>query len=180
MIFLILWNDYLTIFLYISIIFCTFAPEFVKWRIVSTALTKLSPNLRLKYHPPWHDQPTNKTMADIEQISTQQLDTPFKSDEYKELLLQAVAVIESARFRLARQVAATSNDTYWEIGKLLYDRKLESKHGSQIVMKLSACYIQRGTQTRSWIIKRGYLVRLLCHLPPTDEREMSERWPRHK
>ena len=50
-------------------------------------------------------------MADIEQISTQQLDTPFKSDEYKELLLQAVAVIESARFRLARQVAATSNDT---------------------------------------------------------------------
>lgn len=56
-------------------------------------------------------------MADIEKISTQQLDTPFKSDEYKELLLQAVAVIESARFRLARQVAATSNDTYWEIGK---------------------------------------------------------------
>ena len=56
-------------------------------------------------------------MADIEKISTQQLDTPFKSDEYKELLLQAVAVIESARFRLARQVAATSNDTYWEMQK---------------------------------------------------------------
>lgn len=51
-------------------------------------------------------------MADIEKISTQQLDTPFKSDEYKELLLQAVAVIESARFRFARQVAATSNDTW--------------------------------------------------------------------
>ena len=32
-------------------------------------------------------------MADIEQISTQQLDTPFKSDEYKELLLQAVALL---------------------------------------------------------------------------------------
>ena len=56
-------------------------------------------------------------MADIEQISTQQLDTPFKSDEYKELLLQAVAVIESARFRLARQVAVTSNDT-WLLGKV--------------------------------------------------------------
>ena len=55
-------------------------------------------------------------MADIEQRSTQQLDTPFKSDEYKELLL-AVAVIESARFRLARQVAATSNDT-WLLGKV--------------------------------------------------------------
>ena len=48
-------------------------------------------------------------MADIEKTSTQQLDTPFSSDEYKELLLQAVAVIESARCRLARQVAATSN-----------------------------------------------------------------------
>ncbi len=58
-------------------------------------------------------------MADIEQISTQQLDTPFKSDEYKELLLQAVAVIESARFRLARQVAATSNDT-WLLGEIVF------------------------------------------------------------
>lgn len=32
-------------------------------------------------------------MADIEKISTQQLDTPFKSDEYKELLLQTVALL---------------------------------------------------------------------------------------
>lgn len=100
-------------------------------------------------------------MADIEQISTQQLDTPFKSDKYKELLLQAVAVIESARFRLARQVAATSNDTYWEIGKLLYDRKLESKHGSQIVKKLSADlkerYPQMGMSPRQlWNMKAFY------------------------
>jgi hypothetical protein len=58
-------------------------------------------------------------MADIEQISTQPLDTPFKSDEYKELLLQAVAVIESARFRLARQVAVTSNDT-WLLGEIVF------------------------------------------------------------
>lgn len=56
-------------------------------------------------------------MSDIEKISTQQLDTSFKSDEYKELLLQAVAVIESARCRLARQVAATSNDT-WLLGEV--------------------------------------------------------------
>ncbi len=56
-------------------------------------------------------------MADIEKISTQQSDTPFISDEYKELLLQAVALIESARFRLARQVAATSNGT-WLLGKV--------------------------------------------------------------
>lgn len=77
--------------------------------IVSPPVSKLSHSLRPNYRPPRHDQPTNKTMADIEKISTQQLDTPFSSDEYKELLLQAVAVIESARCRLARQVAATSN-----------------------------------------------------------------------
>lgn len=32
-------------------------------------------------------------MADIKKTSTQSLDTPFKSDEYKELLLQAVALL---------------------------------------------------------------------------------------
>ena len=84
-------------------------------------------------------------MADIEKISTHPLDTLFTADEYKEILLQAVAVIESARCRLARQVATTSNDTYWEIGKLLYDRKLESKYGSQIVKKLSVDLKERDT-----------------------------------
>lgn len=76
-------------------------------------------------------------MTDIEKKTAQPLDTPFTADEYKELLLQAVAVIESARCRLARQAASTANETYWEIGKLLYDRKLESTHGSQVVKKLS-------------------------------------------
>ena len=71
-------------------------------------------------------------MADIEKKNNQSLDVLFTPEEYKELLLQAVAVIESARCRLARQAAATTNDTYWEIGKLLYDRKLESKPKSHI------------------------------------------------
>ena len=76
-------------------------------------------------------------MTDIEKKTAQPLDTQFTADEYKELLLQAVAVIESARCRLARHAASTANETYWEIGKLLYDRKLESTHGSQVVKKLS-------------------------------------------
>ena len=38
--------------LHISNFFCTFAPEFVKLGNVSTALTKLSTDLRLNYHPP--------------------------------------------------------------------------------------------------------------------------------
>ena len=100
-------------------------------------------------------------MADIEKISTQPLDTPFTADEYKELLLQAVAVIESARCRLARQVAATSNDTYWEIGKLLHEKKLESKHGSRVVRQLSEDlkyrYPKMGMSPRNlWYMKTFY------------------------
>ena len=44
-------------------------------------------------------------MTDIEKKTAQPLDTLFTADEYKELLLQAVAVIESARCRLARHAA---------------------------------------------------------------------------
>ena len=76
-------------------------------------------------------------MAGIEKKNAQSLDIQFTAEEYKELLLQAVAVIESARCRLARQAAATTNETYWEIGKLLYDRKLDSTHGSRVVRQLS-------------------------------------------
>lgn len=80
-----------------SDIFSTFAPEFVKLGNCVNIVVKIT-TLRDTINR------RTKNMADIEKISTQQLDTPFKSDEYKELLLQAVAVIESARFRLARQV----------------------------------------------------------------------------
>lgn len=61
----------------------------------------------------------------------------INENEYKEILLQAVAVIEIARTNIARHIAATTSNTYWEIGKLLYDRKLENKHGSGVVKRLS-------------------------------------------
>jgi len=61
----------------------------------------------------------------------------INENEYKEILLQTVAVIETARSNIARHVAATASNTYWEIGKILYDRKLESKHGSGVVKRLS-------------------------------------------
>ena len=100
-------------------------------------------------------------MTDIEKKTAQPLDTQFTVDEYKELLLQAVAVIESARCRLARQAASTANETYWEIGKLLYDRKLESTHGSQVVKKLSVDlkerYPKMGMSPRQlWNMKSFY------------------------
>lgn len=62
----------------------------------------------------------------------------MQEQEYKEILLRAVAVIENARSSVAKHVAATTSNTYWEIGKLLYEKKLESKHGSGVVERLSS------------------------------------------
>lgn len=85
----------------------------------------------------------------------------INENEYKEILLQAVAVIETARSNIARHIAATTSNTYWEIGKLLYDRKLESKHGSGVVKRLSADlkerYPQMGMSPRQlWNMKSFY------------------------
>ena len=44
---------------------------------------------------------------------------PIQENEYNELLLQTVAVIENARINIARHIAASSSNTYWKIGKLL-------------------------------------------------------------
>ena len=48
---------------------------------------------------------------------------PIQEDEYKELLLQTVAVIEHARINVARRIAPTASNTYWEIGRLLHEKK---------------------------------------------------------
>ena len=86
---------------------------------------------------------------------------PIQENDYKEILLQAVAVIETARSNIARHIASTASNTYWEIGKLLYDRKLESKHGSGVVKRLSVDlkerYPQMGMSPRNlWYMKAFY------------------------
>ena len=86
---------------------------------------------------------------------------PIQENDYKEILLQAVAVIETARSNIARHIASTASNTYWEIGKLLYDRKLESKHGSGVVKRLSVDlkerYPQMGMSPRNlWYMKTFY------------------------
>lgn len=61
---------------------------------------------------------------------------PIQEKEYKELLLQTVAVIEHTRINVAFHLATTASNTYWEIGKLLHEKKLESGHGSGVVKRL--------------------------------------------
>lgn len=86
----------------------------------------------------------------------------IQENEYNEILRQAVAVIENSRTILARQMAATASNTYWEIGKLLHEKKLESKHGSGVVNRLSVDLKERypdmGLSPRNmWDMKKFYL-----------------------
>ena len=62
---------------------------------------------------------------------------PFSEEDYNELLQQAVAVIETSRLRIAKQLNTIAMSSYWEIGKLLDERKVDSKHGDSIVKRLS-------------------------------------------
>lgn len=85
-----------------------------------------------------------------------------KMDDYEEILLRAVAVIENARNTVAHHIATTVSNTYWEIGKLLYEKKLESEHGSQIVKRLSVDLKERypsmGVSPRQlWNMKSFYM-----------------------
>lgn len=89
--------------------------------------------------------------------------TPHISEiDYNELLRQAVAVIDHSRSSIAIQVNNTISEAYWHLGKLLTERKLESKHGSSVVKQLSSDLKQRfpdmGVSPRNlWDMKRFYL-----------------------
>ena len=87
---------------------------------------------------------------------------PFSEEDYNELLQQAVAVIETSRLRIAKQFNTIAMSSYWEIGKLLYKRKVDSKHGDSIVKRLSidlkTKYPDMGLSPRNlWNMKRFYL-----------------------
>jgi hypothetical protein len=57
--------------------------------------------------------------------------------EYNSILRQAVAFIDKTRAIVATTVCAAIGTANWELGKLLHDQKLESKHGSSVVNRLS-------------------------------------------
>ena len=82
--------------------------------------------------------------------------------DYEELLLQAVAVLGNARKAIARNLTGHVNNAYWELGKMLYEQKLDAKHGAGVVQKLSADLKQRypamGLSPRQlWNMKKFYL-----------------------
>ena len=86
----------------------------------------------------------------------------YDEKDYQELLHDAIAVIESSRTHIAKQINMHVISSHWEIGKLLEERKLDSKHGDQIVKRLSVDlkdrYPNMGLSPRNlWDMKRFYL-----------------------
>ena len=86
----------------------------------------------------------------------------YDEKDYQELLHDTIAVIESSRTDIAKQINMNVISSHWEIGKLLEERKLDSKHGDQIVKRLSVDlkdrYPNMGLSPRNlWDMKRFYL-----------------------
>lgn len=86
----------------------------------------------------------------------------YDEKDYLELLHDTIAVIESSRIHIAKQINMHVISSHWEIGKLLEERKLDSKHGDQIVKRLSVDlkgrYPNMGLSPRNlWDMKRFYL-----------------------
>ncbi len=82
--------------------------------------------------------------------------------EYNEILRQTVAVIEAARVKVARAVVSSSNEMHWNVGRILYERKLDSKHGDGVVKRLSAdlkaAFPKLGMSVSNlWNMKRFYV-----------------------
>ena len=88
-------------------------------------------------------------------------DIIINDSEYAQILQQAVSEIQTARTTVARQVNSTVNSAYWNIGKLLFDKKVESGYGSSVVKRLSVDLKEQfpdmGLSPRNlWDMKRFY------------------------
>lgn len=82
--------------------------------------------------------------------------------DYDELLQQAVAVLNHARTSIAKSVVSNISHAHFEIGRLLTERKLDSKHGAAVVVRLSddlkRIFPTMGVSPRNlWNMKRYYL-----------------------
>ena len=82
-------------------------------------------------------------------------------NDYNEILQHAVTVIEHTRTEIAKHVNSSVSSAYWEIGKLLHERKIESGYGDNVVKRLSVDlkerYPKMGVSPRNlWDMKKFY------------------------
>lgn len=92
----------------------------------------------------------------------EQIISVSEEPNYNEILQQTVAIIEATRNKAARAITNATNEMHWEIGKILYERKLDSKYGDGVVKRLSAdlkaAYPKMGMSVSNlWNMKRFYM-----------------------
>lgn len=80
---------------------------------------------------------------------------------YPEILQLAVTEIRLARISVARQINVAANGVYWNLGKVLSEKKIEKGHGAGVVNRLSvdlkAEFPDMGLSPRNlWNMKRFY------------------------
>lgn len=85
----------------------------------------------------------------------------ISENEYSELLNAAITQIHSARNALALQINAAANMTYWNLGMLLHDKKIEGGYGNQTIKRLSVDlkvhFPDMGLSPRNlWYMKQFY------------------------
>lgn len=78
-----------------------------------------------------------------------------------ELFQQAVAEIRTAKNTIARQINVAAMGVYWNLGKLLFEKKIEKGHGAGVVNRLSfdlkSEFPDMGLSPRNlWNMKRFY------------------------
>ncbi len=74
----------------------------------------------------------------------------------------AAAVIEHAQLEIAKHINGNIDSAYWEFGKMLHERKVESGHWDDVVCQLSVDlkerYPKMGLSPRQlWNMKKFYL-----------------------
>jgi hypothetical protein len=58
-------------------------------------------------------------------------------NQYTEILLQAVVEINTARVQIAKQINTAAIAVYWNLGKLLSEKRIEKGYGAGVVNRLS-------------------------------------------
>ena len=92
---------------------------------------------------------------------TKKTEIAIPETDYADLLNTAVSQIQASRNAIAIQVNTAAMTTYWNLGKLLYDRKIEGGYGSNVIQRLSvdlkASFPDMGLSPRNlWNMKLFY------------------------
>ena len=86
----------------------------------------------------------------------------LSEQEYDVILNRTISVIDNAKKNIAKHINTNVSSAYWEIGAILFEKKIESKHGNGVVNRLSCdlknIYPDMGVSPRQlWDMKKFFV-----------------------